>query len=68
MVQWLKLHASNAGDTGLIRCLRTKIPHAEGNGQKKRVREVRAHTEKRPWGAVARRRAGRTALPGLGAP
>ena len=28
MVQWLKLHHSNAGGTGLIPSQGTKIPHA----------------------------------------
>ena len=42
MVQWLKLHDSKAGDMAAICGLRTKIPRAEGNGQKEkeRVREV----------------------------
>ena len=33
-VQWLRLHASNAVDTGLIPGLGTKIPHAKWSGQK----------------------------------
>ena len=33
-VQWLKLHASNAGDTGLIPGWGTKIPYAMQRGQK----------------------------------
>ena len=36
VVQWLRLHASNAGDAGSIPGLGNKIPHATGHGQKKR--------------------------------
>ena len=36
MVQWLRPHASNAGDAGLIPGHETKIPHAVGRGQKVR--------------------------------
>ena len=32
-VQWLRLHTSNAGDTALIPCWGTKIPHATQHGQ-----------------------------------
>ena len=35
-VQWLRLHASNAGGTGLIPGWGTKIPHAAGCSQKKK--------------------------------
>ena len=35
-VQWLKLHASTAGDVGLIPSWGTKIPHAMRHGQKKK--------------------------------
>ena len=34
MVQWLRLHASTAGDTGLIPGQGTKIPHAVWHSQK----------------------------------
>ena len=34
-VQWLRLHASNAGDTGLTPGQGTKIPHATWCGKKK---------------------------------
>ena len=33
LVQWLRLHTSDAGDTGLITGLGTKIPHAAQYGQ-----------------------------------
>ena len=36
MVQWLRLHPSIAGDTGLIPGLGTKIPHAAWCSQRKR--------------------------------
>ena len=36
MVQWLRLHASDAGDVGLIPGQGTKIPHAMGRGQKEK--------------------------------
>ena len=35
VVQWLRLHASNAGGTGSIPGWGTKIPHALWSGQKK---------------------------------
>ena len=34
VVQWLRLHASNAGGVGLIPGQQTKIPHASECGQK----------------------------------
>ena len=34
-VQWLRLHASNAGGVGSIPCQGTKIPHAVWRGGKK---------------------------------
>ena len=34
VAQWLRLHASFAGGTGLIPGWGTKIPHAVGQGQK----------------------------------
>ena len=37
VVQWLKLHHSNAGGTGLIPSQGTKIPHATGPEKKKNV-------------------------------
>ena len=36
VVQWLRLHASNARDTGLIPGQETKIPHALQCGQEKK--------------------------------
>ena len=36
-VQWLRLHASTAGHTGLIPGRGTKIPHAVWDGQKKLI-------------------------------
>ena len=36
MVQWLRLHASNAGHTGSIPGEGTKIPHATKPEQKKK--------------------------------
>ena len=38
-VQWLRLHASNAGGTGLIPGREAKIPHAAWRGQKKKKRK-----------------------------
>ena len=35
-VQWLRLHAPNAGDTGLIPGRGTKMPHAAWRSQKKK--------------------------------
>ena len=35
-VQWLRLHASNAGDAGSIPGLGTKILHTTQHGQKKK--------------------------------
>ena len=43
MVQWLRLHSSTAGGTGLIPSLLiggTKIPHALQCGQKKNQKQV----------------------------
>ena len=40
MVQWLRLHAPNAGGTGLIPDWGHSISHAAQHGQKK----VRGHT------------------------
>ena len=39
MVQWLTLHAFNAGDTGLIPGQGIKVPHAVWCGQKKKKLE-----------------------------
>ena len=39
MVQWLRIHASNAGVGGSIPGQRTKIPHATWGGQKQVVCE-----------------------------
>ena len=36
VVQWLRLHASNAGGTGLIPVWGTKVPHAVWHSQKKK--------------------------------
>ena len=40
MVQWLALHASNAGGTGSIPRQGPKSWHAAGNGQKKKNNKV----------------------------
>ena len=37
-IQWLRLQASTAGDTGSIRGLGTRIPHAVRRGQKEKKR------------------------------
>ena len=39
MVQWLKLHAPNAGGTGLIMGQRNKILYAAWYSQKKKKKE-----------------------------
>ena len=39
-VQWLRLHASNAGGAGSIPSPVTKIPHAMWHGQKKKKVEI----------------------------
>ena len=38
-VQWFRVHASNAGDTGSTSCRGTKIPHAAQGTQEKDVGE-----------------------------
>ena len=38
-VQWLRLHASNAGGTGLIPGWVTKIPHATWHSQKIKIKK-----------------------------
>ena len=40
MVQWLRLHAPNAGDMSSIPCYGTKIPHASQHGRKKGKEKV----------------------------
>ena len=40
MVQWLRLHASNAGHVGSIPGQGTKIPHAMKPGKKKKIQET----------------------------
>ena len=40
-VQWLRLHASTAGGTGLISGLGTEIPHAEWSGQNKQTNRMK---------------------------
>ena len=40
MVQWLRLHAFNAGGMGLIPGLGTKIPDAMRSGQKEKKKKV----------------------------
>ena len=39
MVQWLRLHAFNAGDTGLIPGQGIKVPHVVWCGQKNKIRK-----------------------------
>ena len=39
-VQWLRLHASTAGDTGSILGLGNKIPYAVRGGQKKKKKLI----------------------------
>ena len=41
MVQWLRCHTSNAGDTGSILVLGTKIPHAARYGQKVKILKIK---------------------------
>ena len=41
-VQWLRLHASNAGILGLIPGQGTKIPHATQHSQKHKYTDVHA--------------------------
>ena len=48
-VQWLRLHASTAGDTGSIPGHGTKIPHAAWCGQKKKKGKMKLEDWK--WGA-----------------
>ena len=40
MVQWLRLHATNAGDSNSIPDWGTKIPHAVWYGQKKEKKRI----------------------------
>ena len=40
VVQCLRLHAFNAGDTGFILGWRTRIPHATGCSQKKKKKRI----------------------------
>ena len=39
VVQWLRLHAFNAGDTGLIPGQGIKVPHVVWCGQKNKIRK-----------------------------
>ena len=39
-VQWLRLHASDAGGAGSIPGQGTKIPHAARRGQKKKEKKI----------------------------
>ena len=43
-VQWLRLHASNAGDVGSIPGQGTKILHATGCGKKKQNKKTKKKT------------------------
>ena len=47
-VQWLRLHASNAGGAGSIPGQRTRIPHAAGHGQKEKKQRVFSATSLPP--------------------
>ena len=40
MEQWLRLHVSNTGGTGLIPDQGTKIPYAAWHGQKKKKSKI----------------------------
>ena len=44
VVQWLKLHASNARDVGSISGRGTKIPHAAQRGQKIKKKKIIVNT------------------------
>ena len=48
-VQWLRLHASAAGDRGLIPDQGTKIPHAVWHGQKIFFNVFKTSAEPRLW-------------------
>ena len=47
VVQWLRLHAFNSGDTGSNPGRGTKIPHAIEHGQNKI--KINTHTHKKKW-------------------
>ena len=47
VVQWLRLHAPNAGGTGLIPCRGTKIPHAQGTAKEKEKKQLRIKSARR---------------------
>ena len=51
MVQWLRPHAPNAGDTGLIPGWGTKILHTTQHGQKKnkRRRQTKGQSDVKCW-------------------
>ena len=45
MVQWLRLHASKAGDVGSVPGWGTKILHASWHGQKRKGRKKSRYRE-----------------------
>ena len=47
VVQWFRLHASNAGDMGLILSWGTRIPHAVWLGQKKIKKQTKKNFQKK---------------------
>ena len=49
MVQWLRLHALNAGGTGSIPGLVIKILHATKHGQYKILKKERRNFGEVPW-------------------
>ena len=48
VVQWLRLHTSNAEDAGSIPGQGTKIPHATQWGQKKKPKETISKVKRQP--------------------
>ena len=45
VVQWLRLHASTAGDMGLIPGRGTKIPHAAGHSHKRKKKNKEGNSD-----------------------
>ena len=59
MVQWLRLHAANAGGTGSIPGGGTKIPHAAWCGQKVKKKKSREGLREQIYGCWAESGEGR---------
>jgi len=51
-VQWLRLNASNAGDTGSISCWGTKMLYAILAGSKKKLRKKKIHLKYKSSGRL----------------